>query len=364
MLKSIYILILILFFASCQNPKPNDQQKVETDNPPVIKLGGSKQQSFGLEKLSDYALFQGELAKLNPANGVVPYDLNSPLFSDYAFKARFVKIPEGKTATYHSTEVLEFPVGTVLIKNFYYPTDFNRPKGTRTILETRLLIHEENGWKALPYVWNEEQTEAYLEITGDTKSISWRDTEGNQQQLMYNVPNVNQCRSCHLLGDKIKPIGPSARQLNKDYNYEAHKELNQLVHWQETGMLENLPSGELPKMVSFQNKNAPLAERARAYLEINCGHCHRPEGPAKNSALNLMVSEENPAAWGVEKTPIAAGKGSGGLKYDIVPGHPEQSILVFRMESTDPGIMMPELGRKMVDKEGLELVKEWIASMK
>ncbi len=360
-MKFLIILLGVSLLLSCQQQK--SEKGSEFKDLPVETLGGGYQQLSAFEKLSDYSFFQGELAKLNPANGVVPYDLNSPLFSDYSFKTRFIKVPEGKSAEYHATEVLEFPVGTVLIKNFYYPDDFNQLNSKRTILETRLLLHEKEGWKALPYVWNEEQTEAFLEITGATKSISWRDAGGDQQQLVYNAPNVNQCRSCHLLGDEIKPIGPSARQLNKEYTYDSHGEWNQLVHWQKSGLLENIPTEGIPKLVNYKNTKAPLDERARAYLEINCAHCHRADGPAKNSALNLMASEENPAAFGVGKTPIAAGKGSGGLKYDIVSGHPEQSIVVFRMESTDPGIMMPELGRKMIDHEGLELVKQWITEM-
>ncbi len=266
-------------------------------------------------------------------------------------------------ANYHPTEVLEFPVGTVLIKNFYYPGDFNQPEGKRNILETRLLIHEEAGWKALPYIWNEEQTEAYLEIAGGTKSVSWRDTKGQTQKIMYSIPNMNQCRSCHLLNDKIMPIGPTARQLNGNFEYPEHGLQNQLTHWKSEGKLNHLPSKDLPKLVNYESEAFPIPERARAYLEINCGHCHRPEGQAKNSALNLMTSVSNPAVLGVGKTPIAAGKGSGGLKYDIVPGKPDQSIMVYRMQSDDPGIMMPELGRKMVHVEGLELVKRWISEM-
>jgi hypothetical protein len=107
-----------------------------------------------------------------------------------------------------------------------------------------------------------------------------------------------------------------------------------------------------------------LDARARIWLDINCAHCHRPEGPASTSGLNLSIHENNPSAWGVQKSPVAAGRGSGGHQFDIVPGHPENSILVYRMESTDPGEMMPEVGRKVVSQEGLALVKEWIKQMK
>ncbi|WKK86110.1 SO2930 family diheme c-type cytochrome [Marivirga arenosa] len=362
--KHIVIILAAVFTVSCYTKEKNEKVEKLSEEKASNTFVFKSNQNIGKEKLSDYNFFKGELKTLEPGKNVHPYTLNSPLFSDYAQKARFVMIPEGKEAQYHSTEVLEFPVGSILIKNFYYPSDFSNPDGERRIIETRLLIHEEEGWKALPYVWNDEQTEAFLEVAGATKSVSWRDTEGNNQKINYSVPNMNQCRSCHLKNGKITPIGPSARQLNGDYNYTQNGNMNQLAYWEKHHLISDLPSTGMPKLVNYEDDQAPLADRARAYLEINCGHCHRPDGPAKNSALHLMASVDNPAAWGVGKTPIAAGKGSGGLKYDIVPGHPEESILAYRMESTDPGIMMPELGRQLVHKEGLELVKNWIAEMK
>ena len=63
------------------------------------------------------------------------------------------------------------------------------------------------------------------------------------------------------------------------------------------------------------------------------------------------------------KPPIAAGRGAGNYKYTIVPGHPDESIMVYRINSTDPGIMMPELGRKLIHKEGLDLIRQWIEEM-
>jgi len=356
----LYIVLNLLFLVSCNFTKTKKQETQESTS---SSFSFTSNKALGKQKLSDYGFFKGKLSDLAPNKNVHPYKLNSALFSDYAHKARFVQLPKGKIANYNPTEVMEFPVGSILIKNFYYPNDFSKPDGARRILETRLLIHEEEGWKALPYVWNEEQTEAFLEVAGATKSVSWRDTDGKVQKINYSIPNMNQCRSCHLKDGKIMPIGPSARQLNGNYDYANKIEMNQLEYWQSHGLLSNVPPENLPELVNYENESKPLADRARAYLEINCGHCHRPEGPAKNSALHLMASVDNPAAWGVGKTPIAAGKGSGGLKYDIVAGKADKSILTYRMESTDPGIMMPELGRKMVHEEGLALVKRWINEM-
>ncbi|WP_229364501.1 c-type cytochrome domain-containing protein [Fibrella aestuarina] len=106
-----------------------------------------------------------------------------------------------------------------------------------------------------------------------------------------------------------------------------------------------------------------MAERARIYLDINCAHCHRPDGPANTSGLNLTIHEQNPTAWGLRKTPVAAGRGSGGHQYDIVAGKPNESILLYRMASTDPGVMMPEVARKVTHQEGVALIREWIEKM-
>src|SRR5690606_5381795 len=96
---------------------------------------------------------------------------------------------------------------------------------------------------------------------------------------------------------------------------------------------------------------------------INCAHCHRAEGPARNTGLYLTFAEGDPYKLGVRKPPVAAGRGSGGLKYGIVPGEPEESILMHRIESLDPGVMMPEVGRKMRHEEGIALVRDWIKAM-
>ena len=320
--------------------------------------------SIGREKLSDYGFFVGALKEFSPAPDVIPYSLNSALFTDYAFKQRFVKIPPEAQVNYHAHDVLEFPAGTVLIKNFYYPADFRKPAENIRILETRLLINEAGTWRALPYIWNEEQTEAYLNVAGKNLDVTWTHYKGEKKNIKYSVPNMNQCKGCHLRGDKVMPIGPSARQLNGDYEFKSGIE-NQLTHWQNLNLITGLPAAnQIPKLVNFEKQDELIDARARAWLEINCAHCHRADGPAKNSGLYLLASEKDLTKLGVGKAPVAAGKGSGGLLYSIVPGKPEESILQFRIESVHPGIMMPELGRSITHEEGVELVRKWIGEMK
>jgi uncharacterized repeat protein (TIGR03806 family) len=323
------------------------------------------QASIAKMNLSEYGFFKGNLAEQSPADGVIPYALNTPLFSDYAEKLRFVKLPTSGTVNYNATDVLDFPVGTTIIKTFYYPNDFRDLSKGRRLMETRLLVHEETGWKALEYVWNDEQTDATLEVAGDTKNVTYVYLDGKKRTQQYSVPNLNQCKGCHNREEKMTPIGPSVRQLNGDFTYENTTE-NQLTHWQKLGLLKNMPDlQDCPKLAVWNKpETGNLEQRARAWLDINCAHCHNPQGPAMTSGLNLSIHETNPTALGFDKSPVAAGRGSGNRDYDIVRGNPDKSILVYRMESTDPGIMMPEVGRKTTHKEGVALVREWIKSLK
>ncbi len=317
------------------------------------------------KKLSDYNFFTGSLNELKPNERIIPYDLVTPLFTDYAHKARFVYVPEGKSAHYDTSKVLHLPVGSCLVKNFYYPEDFRKPEGRRRIIETRLLVHRDGGWDNLDYIWNDEQTEAFLENAGDIKQVSWIHYDGKKMNLDYVVPNKNQCKSCHWRNDaSFSPIGPKVRNLNKDYAYNSGTE-NQLTHWAKAGILKGAPAPDVsPKITDWADStHCTVNERARAYLEMNCGHCHSPNGPAYTSGLHLNLGNSNLENLGFCKAPVAAGKATGNFLYDIVPGHPEQSILTFRMESTDPGIKMPEIGRGLVHTEGVALIRQWIAEM-
>lgn len=346
--------LLLLFFACQQKQTENVAIPVPTGTDQSI-TEQVQYATVGKTKLSDYSFFEGRLADLKPSSQVLPYDLNTPLFSDYALKKRFIYLPKGEKIGYQEKEVLDFPVGTVLIKNFYYSAS---QLGTTAdkILETRLLIHESDGWKALPYIWNTEQTEAYLEITGGLLPTQLK-TKG---LVRYAVPDMNQCKSCHDKGGTMTPIGPSVRQLNRKAMASDTNQLVQLA----TKEWVDLPDHTLPQLAVWNDPaSGSLNARARAYLDINCAHCHNDEGPAKNSGLNLTYFESDSYRLGVNKKPVAAGRGSGNLKYGIVPGKPEGSILVHRMQTTEPGTMMPELGRSLPHDEGLALIREWIEKM-
>lgn len=318
---------------------------------------------YPYRRLSTYGFFEGEMAALSPSEKLIPYQPASSLFTDYALKSRFVMIPDGAKAQLVDNDI-SLPVGSILVKNFYYTEDFRKPEGKRRIIETRLMIHEEKGWQAYPYIWNEEQTDAVLKIVGGETEVRFIDKNGKDQVINYLVPNKNQCKSCHNKNEVLAPIGIQPKHLNNDLKYEAGNE-NQLAHWTKLGKLEGFNGQDShPSLVNYEDQNQALNDRAMAYLDINCSHCHRAEGPASTSGLFLTFDQQDPLKLGINKTPVAAGKGSGKFKFDIVPGHGDQSILTYRMNSTEVGIAMPEIGRTTVHAEGVELIKEWINQMK
>lgn len=338
------IFTLALLLSSCS--EKNYVVTVDTEN-------------FPFDQLSEYQFFKGEMAEFEPNEGVLPYDLNSPLFTDYADKSRFVWMPEGTSATYDEKEVFNFPKGAVLIKHFYYDTEEGRD-----IKETRLLVNTGKGWDAATYKWNEKETDAELIIIGDEEPMVYEHPTRGKMEFNYVIPDKNQCKNCHQTGGQFIPIGPTARSLNKNFAY-ADGSMNQLDKWEAMGYLKEKPDNdEILKMAVWDDPaSGSLHDRAMAYLEINCAHCHNPKGSANTSGLNFTIFEDRPFNLGICKAPVSAGKGAGDNDFDIVPGHPGKSITIYRMNSLDPGAMMPELGRSTVHTEGVKLIEEWIAAM-
>jgi uncharacterized repeat protein (TIGR03806 family) len=235
------------------------------------------------------------------------------------------------------------------------------------LIETRLLVRSASGWVGLPYVWNADGTDATYEPAGGFQEVSWTDADGAAQATSYLVPNQNQCKKCHQGGadGQLRLLGPTAAQLNREVDYPEGRE-NQLGRWARLALLGDAPSDltAAPRMARWDDPTSgTVAERARAYLDANCAHCHSETGPARTTGLYLQAGHEDAFRLGVCKTPVAAGAGSGGFRYDILPGAPEQSILAYRMGSNDPKVAMPELGRSVVHREGLALIEAWIRSL-
>ncbi|MBT8147435.1 MAG: hypothetical protein KJN90_11320 [Gammaproteobacteria bacterium] len=326
-------------------------------------------------RLSDWNLLSidnGEL-QINPAT--LRFQPRNTLFTDYAHKLRTMWVPVNEQVALVNDRFV-YPVGTVLSKTFYYPTDgegvFSQVADNsdlsslslaeNRLIETRLLVRRQSGWEAFPYVWNDEQTEAFLRVAGTSQPVSLSGING-VSNFTYFVPNENQCSGCHTRihpDGGLEPLGAVAHQLNYPLP-EAGQQGTMLNAMVDKGWLSSAPSFE--DIPHWQDESLSMALRAAAYLDMNCGHCHNPDGPADTSALLLDGFSRTAREMGFCKPPVAAGGGAGDRLYGIVPGEPDESILLYRMQSVEPDEMMPELGRALVHEEGLALIRDWISEM-
>ncbi|MEO7687767.1 MAG: SO2930 family diheme c-type cytochrome [Sphingomonas sp.] len=373
MTRLLAFMLGALLLAGCAN-RPDQVTFHATDNP---------------ESLADWGLFTVKDGRITPHQGMVTYELQTPLFSDYAQKWRTVWMPKGAAATYDAEKAFDFPVGTIVTKTFYYtvPDSAAKPGESTAVvkmtpatyqrgiagldlrhvrlIETRLLVRRTNGWEALPYVWNADQTEAKLDRTGEDIPLDLVDGP-KHTPFVYSVPNANQCAGCHTADfhdRKLMPIGLKAGHLNRLFGGPGG-EINQLQRLAAIGYLKGLPGADVPHEANWQDAAAPIGERARAYLDVNCAHCHNANAPARTSGLWLDAKTLDPRLIGACKPPVAAGRGTGNRPFDIVPGHPERSIISYRLASTDPGEMMPELGRSLEHQEGVAMIADWIITLK
>jgi uncharacterized repeat protein (TIGR03806 family) len=315
--------------------------------------------------LSSYNLFRDAKRQI-PNAGVIPYDLNTPHFADYATLHRFVWLPKGVHCEYGPHGEINYPTGAVLIITMGYLTDLRDPELGEHIVETRLWMRRTDGWVGAQYAWDDTTTEARLSLVGGKVGVAWIHSDGRQQNHTFRIPNRNQCIQCHEISEQLLPLGPvHARYLNKQFRY-TDGEQNQLEHWAQVGYLTGLPEEfeQIPRMAVWDDPTTgDLDSRARAYLDMNCSGCHRKGGIGFTSGLDLRYDQREPVKFGILKSPVAAGRGAGNGRFVIEPGQPDKSILLMRMQSTDPGIRMPVVGRSVTHDEGVALIRQWISKM-
>ena len=296
-----------------------------------------------------------------PVDGILPYELASSLFTDYALKKRFVWMPHGSKATYSGDhEILGFPIGSALIKNFYYNNV--QPNNETRIIETRIMILKSTGWVFAEYVWNDEQTEAYLDMEGSYKNISWQQG-GETKSSNYRIPSENECMTCHKDNNQPIPIGTKPQNMNFDYAYSDGTS-NQLFKWIQTGFLENNLPSSIVSSIDYMDESYPLRLRLRSYLDVNCAHCHRENSHCSYRPLRLAFSETiNSQNMGICIVPDEQISSQAQLIEIIVPGNVQKSMMHFRLNSTAENNRMPLLGRTIVHEEGVQLLKDFINSI-
>ncbi len=327
--------------------------------------------------LSEWGLFKSIPDQI-PEDGVVPYEVTSPLFTDYAVKLRFVRLQEGQQIHYSDTERWTNPPGTIYVKTFAYPVDARQPELGYQLIETRLLVFKENGAETWTYVYPDgDNSDAERISWGPTIDVSFTNDLGEDVALRYAVPSVPQCRECH--GVETRSLGPSSGMLNRDNDYGPPiGVLNQIDYMNSLDMFDSEPPPEGERTTYVTDPAAPvvapegpgLHERARSYFDSNCSHCHAPDGEVYDKGLYLDYQSMDPETgtlpftWGVCKAPTSAGNGLDcDQPIDVVPGDPEASLLLCRMESIAAGERMAPLGRTIAHAEGIELIRAWIQEL-
>lgn len=288
-----------------------------------------------LPKLSDYNIFAGDPGTLTPGNGFYLYELATGLFTDYAEKQRLIKIPEGQTMTAVNDGLPQFPDGAILVKTFYYFKDKRDVSKGKRIIETRILIKSNGQWVAGTYVWNATQTDAVLATGGQKTVVNWIDEQANARNISYQIPSAKDCGSCHNANNALMPIGIKMRNLNIDVT-RNNTTMNQLQYLQDTGVMNAVNPNKFSKLPAWQNEANALPERVRAYLDVNCAHCHSETGSCARSALRF--------AW---ETPLEKTRITG-----------KKNRIINMMEKGK----MPRIGTTVVDAEALALIKKYIQS--
>ena len=365
--------------------------------------------------LDQYHLFENaEDPTSKPNGGGVPYSLTSKLFSDYSVKYRVAYLPPGTKAVYRDAAgdgvnaTITFPSGTIIAKTFSFADE---SKGTEIPAETRLLIKRVNNkgvarWDGMSYIWSTDagtgKRVAKLAMGGGRASVAWDHTDVDSgikhsgSTANYQIPHANQCLSCHSREDSeagSAPIGLKVRFMNKPFateskavngqsQHEVHGK-NQLAYWCSKGILAGCPSelgvDDVKQIATKLERNpvfnkpgdsgfAPnspedIEKRARAWLEVNCQHCHNVKGFAGSTGMYLDSMRPVDSTYGICKRPTATGQeGNGGRSVDFHPGSSADSIVEHRIgpTATTPAARMPPLARSVIDAEGHALIKQWI----
>ncbi|MBR9923151.1 MAG: hypothetical protein GYB31_20165 [Bacteroidetes bacterium] len=290
------------------------------------------------DSLSSYEIFEGTPSDLSPSEGFELLELSSVLFTDYSHKQRLVKIPEGTQMTKSNDEKIDFPNGTILTKTFFYYNDERDTTLGKRVIETRLEIKENDIWNIATYIWNQNQTDAILKVDGLDTPITWIDENGISRSTVYHIPSENECMTCHQSNSTMTPLGPTLRNLNRNVHRNGST-LNQLTHLQNVGVLNNFSANQIGQMVNYDDPNTSLEERGRAYLAMNCAHCH------------------NPGSW----------ERSADREFDFRYDTPfNEAGILFEEEKIKRVLQdgeMPLIGTTMLDDEGVDLIIQYLNSL-
>lgn len=302
-----------------------------------------------------------DLRTMTPAPGLIPYDLIVPFWSDGAAKVRYMALPRSRQIRFTPDGEWTFPAGTVFVKTFELPTDEAHPQ-TRRRLETRLLVRDANGGVyGVDYKWRPDNTDADLLAGSLIENIAIRRADGSIREQPWYYPSRENCLTCHN-SHTSGVLGPKTRQLNRTFAYPSGVSDNELrtlnhLHLLDT-QLSEAQLQVLPKLAALSDESRSIEDRARSYLDANCGHCHRPGGTVAyfDARFSTPLAKQE-----LIDGPILINEGID-RPHVIAPHDIWRSIAYMRI-NTDGDIRMPPIARETIDAQGVQVLREWINSM-
>lgn len=356
------------------------------------------------KRLSETGLFAA-VAGHQTADGLIPYSVNAPFWSDGAIKHRFVALPKDGRMEMADRWAWQLPEHTVIVKSFELEMKSGDPKSRRWI-ETRLLTKQQGEWIGYSYEWLEDQSDAVLvEKEGHDKSFSIQEVGAERKQL-WHYPSRTECMACHTRAAGYV-LGLTTEQLNKHHDYGNDVKLNQLEVFERTGVLktdwvskakdalrEELQAegnsqtaiaerlneakpldgqlkprsdrmlGRSPeafsKLSNPYDATQPLEQRARAFLHANCAYCHVEAGGG-NAKIDLSIYPDLKGMKIVDVPPTHHTFGKSDARL-VAPGNPDRTVLLHRVGLRGPG-QMPQLSTSIVDAAAVEMLRDWVKSL-
>ncbi|HTY48902.1 MAG TPA: chitobiase/beta-hexosaminidase C-terminal domain-containing protein, partial [Steroidobacteraceae bacterium] len=309
--------------------------------------------------LSQTGVFR-DVRTMRPVAGLIPYDLIIPFWSDGAVKIRYMAIPGGTRIGFSPTGEWTFPVGAVFVKTFELPTDAAHPQVKRR-LETRLIVRTADGVYGVTYKWRPDGSDADL-LTGSlTERIPVRDAQGAVHVRTWYYPSRKDCLACHNVHTP-GVLGPKTRQMDRELTYPGGVTDNELRTLNHLGLfspaISDAQLAGFPRLAAPTDASRSLEDRARSWLDANCGHCHRPGG----TIANFDARYDTPLArQQLIDGPVLIDQGVDHPR--VISPHDVWRSIAYMRTDTNSDIRMPPLARTTIDQQGVALLKAWILSM-
>lgn len=337
-------------------------------------------------RLSETGIFKS-VADHQTADGVLSFSINAEQWSDHAVSQRYLALPDTAAIGLHTkptkipgsqaSRTMDFPAETLLIKTLSLDLIEGDP-ATRRRIETQVLHYDGQDWRGYTYEWNDEQTDAALvDAGGKTRTWSVKSSQapGGQREQTWSFPSRGDCIRCHNPWSE-HALAFNVAQINRPHDYGSVSD-NQIRTLKHIGVLVDIPDEpdprnpnakpeapkppeKLPLLADPRDATADLERRARAYLHVNCAHCHRFNG---GGSAHIYLQHDLPLQK-IEAVNLRPTQGTFGINDAriLAPGDPYRSVLLFRLAKLGPG-HMPYLGSRIIDDRGVQLIHDWIASL-